>query len=210
MKTHKVRPVLVESKEPNNIYTIDGKLYQTTPNTNIVVSKTDKLIPQQLILISLEDERIEVGENYYNIRLNKVFQAIAYDGYPSKEDCKVIATQTQLSPEYIQKFIEEYNKGEVKDFEIEMIEKIHNHYSGANAQWKELLPKLTNGFVTIVEKLQMPKISADDLPLTNGYYTEEDMLQAFIAGEQYCLMQETSTPKNALPFDKWMHNYKKK
>ena len=75
---------------------------------------------------------------------------------------------------------------------------------------KMFQPKLNNGHVTIVEKLQMPKISADDLPLTNGGYNEEDMLQAFTAGEQYCLMQETSTPKNALPFDKWIRNYKKK
>ena len=33
---------------------------------------------------------------------------------------KVIATQSQIPPEYIQQFIEEYNKGEVKDIEIEM------------------------------------------------------------------------------------------
>lgn len=165
MKTKLVRPVLVESKEPNNIYILDGKLYQTTPNANIVVSKADKLIPQQLILISLEDEKIEVGENYYNIRLNKVFEAIANDGYPSKEDCKVIATQTQLSPEHIQKFIEEHNKWEVKDIRIEMEE-----YTDGNGMYrnsKMFQPKLTNGFITIVEKLQMPKISADDLPLTN-------------------------------------------
>lgn len=208
MKTKLVRPVLMPV-DKSFLYLHGGKLYNNRTTMHIPDGKQQ---PQQLILISLEDEKIEVGENYYNTRLNKVFEAIANDGYPSKEDCKVIATQEQLSPELIQQLVDEYNNGGMKDFEIEMIEKIHNHYSGANAQWKELLPKLTNSFGTVVTE----KENSDREIIEHVFgkcqmtYTEEDMLQAFTAGEQYCLMQETSTLKIALPFDKWIHNYKKK
>jgi hypothetical protein len=100
---------------------------------------------------------------------------------------KVIAFQSQLSPWYIQQFINEYNKGEVKDIRIEMEE-----YTDGNGMYrnsKMFQPKLTNGFVTIVEKLQMPKISADDLPLSNGGYTEEEVIKllekAFIKAASY-------------------------
>lgn len=207
MKIKLVRPVLMPV-DKSFLYLHGGKLYNNRTTMHIPDGKQQ---PQQLILISLEEEKIEVGDTFYDTySKNMGIASVNFGKVGDDTSKKVIATQSQLSPEYVQQFINEYNKGEVKDIRIEMIEKIHNHYSGANAQWKELLPKLTNGFVTIVEKLQMPKISADDLPLTNGNYTEEDMLQAFIAGEQYCLMQETPTPKIALPFDKWIYNYKKK
>lgn len=195
MKTKLVRPVLVESKEPNNIYTLGGKLYQTTPNTNIVVSKTDKLIPQQLILISLEDEKIEVGDiGFINIGGGTV-GTVSYDKeyktwdlttkdnvhYPftTREYIKkVIVPQEQISPELIQQLVDEYHNGGMKDFEIEMIEKIHNHYSGANAQWKELLPKLTNGFVTIVTEKENSdrEIIEHVLGKCQMTYTEEELL----------------------------------
>ena len=120
METKLVRPVLLESKEPNNIYTLDGKLYQTTPNTNIVVSKADKLIPQQLILISLEDEKIEVGDrviyDFFDGHKVDVIVDNTIDTYPERwlGFKRVIACQSQLSLEYIQQFIEEYNKGKLR------------------------------------------------------------------------------------------------
>lgn len=123
MKTKLCRPVLVESKELPNI----GDIVKSKFNDIHILTKNDTksyiktITKQQLILISLDpDEKIEVGDTLIDIRDNKLFkiERILTNHYESgvmsyqKSYCrKVIATQSQLSPEYIQQFIEEYNKG---------------------------------------------------------------------------------------------------
>jgi hypothetical protein len=84
----------------------------------------------ELILISLEDEKIEIGDLYImdEFLMNPVKdknEADRCNNYPSIAPfCKkVIARQSQISPEYISKFVEQYNNGCVKDFEIEMMYK---------------------------------------------------------------------------------------
>lgn len=147
-----VRPVLVESKEPNNIYTLDGELYQTTPNTNIVVSKTDKLIPQQLILISLEeDEKIEVGDRCYCSIENRIIINQFHTNVPLTRK-KVVATQEQLSPELIQQLVDEYNSGGMKEKEIEITNPTYDDWMDNGASPVFSKPKLTNGFITVVKK----------------------------------------------------------
>ena len=72
---------------------------------------------------------------------------------------KVIARQSQISPEYISKFIEQYNNGCIDDLKIEM-EELYIYPDGTKSKISRLMPdakpieepKLTNGFVTIVEK----------------------------------------------------------
>lgn len=116
MKTLKCRPVLVEV-DKSFLYLHGGKLYNNRTTMHI---PDGKQITQQLILISLNtDEKIEVGNKYYSTIHNQIFECINNKQYFENE-FKVIATQSQLSPEYIQQFIEEYNKDEVKDVEIEM------------------------------------------------------------------------------------------
>ena len=113
MKTKKCRPVLVESKENTGI----------TLGINITKNIPGAMRGQnyELILISLEDEKIEVSDLVYDTLKNRLFNAMSnYDGM--KYIHKVIATQNQISPEYIAKFIEQYNNGKVDDVEIEMQE----------------------------------------------------------------------------------------
>lgn len=189
MKTKLVRPVLVESKEPTELILSAADKYKYLHKTeyygSAMESTLGKDVYQQLILISLEDEKIEVGDKY--LLPNGIITSAATDYKRPDDYKKIIATQSQLSPEHIHQFIKEYNKGEVKDIRIEMEE-----YTDGNGMYrnsKMFQPKLTNGFITIVEKLQIPKISADDLPLTNGNYTEEEVIEllekAFIKAASY-------------------------
>ena len=115
MKTKKCRPVLVESKENTGI----------TLGINITKNIPGAMRGQnyQLILISLEDEKIEVGDMLLDSNLKDSFELFSpYENndIPVYEFYKVIATQDQLSPEYIAKFISQYNNGNVEDVEIKM------------------------------------------------------------------------------------------
>lgn len=165
MKTKKCRPVLVESKENTGI-TLGINITRNIPG--IMRGQN-----YQLILISLDpDEKIEVGDKYivelFNVKgkstgfhlescnvINDVWvNNTSVDLTRHINNCKkVIALQSQLSPEYIQQFIEEYNKDKVKDVEIEMVTMNKGYNNHEDSPYNEIdIPKLTNGFVTIVEK----------------------------------------------------------
>ena len=175
MKTKRVRPILVESKV-STLHISHGKLLTRSIKPT---SKSDlyKSIPQELILISLEDEEIKVGEIGLDLRDNTLFEVkrILTNHYESgilsfqKSYCKkVIAHQSQISPEYISKFVEQYNNGSVEDLEIEMehywinSDSIKGNFFTEVAKFEPSInqydailnnrPKLINGFVTIVEK----------------------------------------------------------
>ena len=162
MKTHKVRPVLISTTDTLNIYNILSR-----PNGKILICNTGAeyrrllglgWIPKELILISLENEKIEVGDTFVNdygeiIVATKEIVAQLY--FPKK---KVIARQSQIPSKYISKFIEQYNNNCVEDIEIEMEERFEEDTSKSYIQGKGqpaikiVEPKLTNGFVTIIEK----------------------------------------------------------
>lgn len=203
MKTHKVRPVLVESIE-STLHLSHGKMIITSIEST---GKSDlyKSIPQELILISLEDEKIEVGDEFYcSDRTNyaHLFTCSGHTdnthlqvksdneyGYGDWAICyskKVIARQSQIPTEYISKFIEQYNNGCIEDLEIEM-EELYFHGSGyykaeqlspvAQEKYdfmKELKPKLTNGFVTIVEKELKYNFSFDEARLVIDQFICEE------------------------------------
>ena len=151
MKTKSVRPVLVESKERTNIFNHDNKLIFD----NLLGEKWSLGKYQELILISLENEKIEEGELVYHFA-SKECCIYPNGGFPSNKHCaKVITHRSQILPEYISKFIEQYNNGCVEDVEIEMdyfptMGKIIGDevFPGPNIYY----PKLTNNFVTIIEK----------------------------------------------------------
>ena len=120
MKTKKCRPVLVECSRKSR----KGDLVISPTGLGIHISDIEYSVhnKQQLILISLEDEKIEVGDTYFNIVSNEMVEVDFTIDYEQNHCKKVIATQSQISPEYIAKFIEQYNNGKVDDVEIEMQE----------------------------------------------------------------------------------------
>lgn len=179
MKTYKVRPVLVSTENKvHDTYMIDRLEYQIDKKLSI------NGIEQELILISLEDEKIEVGDIvlYHNPNTQRKLvvkvSSITNDMFdyerktleireiPTIWAKKVIARQSQISPELIQQLVDEYNNGDMKDFEIEINSDIkHNGIQELlkdefYQNFPEELPncvfievsKLTNGFVTVVKK----------------------------------------------------------
>ncbi len=226
MKTKLVRPVLVESNNPVQIGSIMKyiKLFPfhdddvDKPVGSLVLNKNFNIVSSnqywkhcQLILISLEDDKIEedalvlVDGGLGRIGLDKFQNNVKYSIRPKK----VIATQSQLSPEYIQQFIEEYNKGEVKDFKIEMEDRF-GYCAKCNAyQFASFItcnyrpscggkiiqkdePKLTNGYVTIVNK---------EVPT----YTEEEVYSIM---QQYLENYVWSNGKYITPKE-WFNQHKK-
>ena len=211
MKTKLCRPVLVEDKKihqdfPQNEYRdYLSLLIPKHPGASPILSLfrqanfTNKINPQQLILISLDpDEKIEEGDSWIGHKIGEIEKesklvlitpenrkSILHHVVKSNFG-KVIATQDKISPEYIQQFIEEYNKGEVKDVEIEMITMNEGHNKPEDYPFQEIdIPKLTNGFITIIEKSNIEKqadlveeIAFENLkvkePIT---YTEEEVLE---------------------------------
>jgi len=178
MKTKKCKPVLIESKENTGI----------TLGINITKNIPGAMRGQnyQLILISLEDEKIEVGDKCYHpstglIEIIEKETLITYSNYKFKttdEKCwicdltnetkKVIATQDQISPEYITKFVDQYNNGEVNDVEIEVYTMNEGYTDVNDYPYQEInILKLSNGFITIIEKKE-PTL-----------YTEEEVYELF-------------------------------
>jgi len=199
------KPILIESKEYNQLRLDNNSKLSFEPNIKGLNYAGLIHKYQQLILISLdENEKIEIGDIIYSEILNEIEVLkempkgdlkFWFDGI-----YKVITTQEQLSPEYIQQFIEEYNRGEVKDVEVKYVDNGHEDWIGDDYNgepfWNEKLePKLTNGFVTITSKEE------------NITYTEEEV---------YELLR--SFRRDVLPFgqivdfelNNWFNNNKKK
>ena len=158
MKTKRVRPVLVEIKDASNIFENNDKTLSFYEHKQHASSGGKKF---ELILISLEDEKIEVGNEYLD-DCGLIRKAVTSDEdyWKRRPDYKkVIARQSQISPEYISKFIEQYNNDCVEDLEIEM-EELYIYPDGTKSKISRLMPdakpveepNLTNGFITIVEK----------------------------------------------------------
>lgn len=212
MKTKLCRPVLIEDKNiiqdfPENEYRDYLSLFISKhPNSKASLSLErqqgfmDKINPQQLILISLKpNEKVENSDLIYwesKIYNGKDFIEMRYPVY--SDFFKVIATQDQIPPEYIQQFIEEYNKGKVKDVEIEMFEP--TLYTEDGLDYKDnIQPKLTNGFITIVEKKSIT-------------YTEEEVyeLTKEAVGLWRKSLHTTKLYRNKEHHGKWWNEIKKK
>jgi len=174
MKIKLLRPILIETDEYLEDYPFLGlennKLSIYTENNQ----SNFNVIPQKLILISLDNEdKIDIRDDYYSSTINRIFNAYSDSLVKSSNESinchKVIATQSQISAEYIRKFIEEYNTGNIKDVDIEMVDNnpnkqellYHNEHREyffediVNGEIKTVYlkykPKLTNGFITIVQ-----------------------------------------------------------
>ena len=204
MKTKHVRPVLVESKDIHSQLEIDtisiGKLSYEAKQYHCKH-------PQELILISLEDEKIEVGNEYLDDCV-LIREAVTSDEdyWKRRPDYKkVIARQSQISPEYISKFVKQYNQDCIEDLEIEMeyfendtLECIGMDGEPNCVLFNGFTPKLANGFVTIVEKELIT-------------YTENDMRDAFEAGHKLGWSGYPNTDNWTQPkFEEWFDKNKKK
>lgn len=169
MKVKRVRPILVETNEPTNIFKDHSGLFHSNLNLQTGHSINSSVIGYKLILISLEYEKIEVGDTIYSEILNEIDILEKMPKGDSKfwfkGIYKVIANQNQLSLEYIAKFVEQYNNGKVDDVEIEMNGEWDNDYNGYYAD--TIKPKLTDGFISIIENKQ------------TILYTEEEVYELF-------------------------------
>ena len=212
MKTKLCRPVLVKTNTKSQllINKINGRLLFDCES--IIIENAQY---QELILISLyPKEKIEIGDKYYNSVRKKIHicenEIEKQSVNQFKEYAhKVIATQSQIPPKYIQQFIEEYNINSVKDIEIEMEEYDHDE------EWSEISgayetcryrPKLINGFISIVDnKDDSDKEIIDYVFNKPILYTEEEIEELV---ESY-LFDLSSTYKE-IPFRSWFEQNKKK
>lgn len=160
MKTKLCKPVLIESKLTLN--SIDNKDIKLNYSKGCIVKYNIQNyyhMVYQLILISLDpDEKIEVGNICYDLESPRLFTCAVGENVLFRllknKAAKVIAIQSQLSPEYIQQFVEEYNKCEIKDVEIEMEDwcDYDDDCTWGGLDKADYRIKLTNNFITIVNK----------------------------------------------------------
>ena len=206
MKTKRVRPILVEIKEASNIFENNDKTLSFYEHKQHASSGGKKF---ELILISLEDEKIEVGNEYLDDCI-LIREAVTSDEdyWKRRPDYKkVIARQSQIPQEYISKFVKQYNQDCIEDLEIEMeyfendtLECIGMDGEPNCVLFNGFTPKLTNGFVIIVEKE----------PIS---YTEEEVKS--LCSEAYSLglsslKSEIPDLEEMMELDNWFNKNKKK
>lgn len=184
MKTKLVRPVLVK----NSIVaqTNPSATGLTLCNDNVLrignpLDKSESRV--NLVLISLEEDEINSGDILFHTLSKRLFRVLdssylfnikCIDIINNEElicsniSChKVIVTQEQISPEYITKFVDQYNDGGVSDIEIVVEKDKSNLCDCYNTKFckstqlrngvkcrdeKHYKPKLVDNFIIIIEK----------------------------------------------------------
>jgi len=187
MTTKLCRPILIESKNLSTTkgqLCLNGNYLFTARESDNV----HPLKPQQLVLISLDpNEKIKINDKFIYketfldgtvktrqdfIKYNWILTTCNKEDLPYIERAlyginskkgisgiyKVMTTQEQLSPKYIQQFIQEYNTNSVKDIEIEMRIIFEPYYKDT-----EVL-NLKNNFVNIITNTK-----------SQIFYTEEEV-----------------------------------
>lgn len=107
------------------------------------------MTPKKLILISLDDDLKDgdsclVDGGLGRIGIDTYSECVMYSVRPKK----VIADQSQIPDDYIQKFISEYNIDDVKDVDIECWD--NSDYNPS--MFPDIRPKITDNFITFVQK----------------------------------------------------------
>lgn len=156
MKTKSCKPIVIPidtkdalQSDRKYLTITNGKLFNPFQN-----------VYYQLFLISLEEEKIKKFETYYSILHNQLFKCIHNQQIFADYERKIIATQDMIPPKYIIQFIEEYNKNEVNAVNIEMTFDVYDDDVFAKHDWK---PKLTNGFVNIINNQTNTNIQSFEL-----------------------------------------------
>lgn len=141
MITKTCMPVLIETKDINTAIKINrnNKFY------NLILFSCDlnetfttgDLITDGIVIIAATEKLVN-----------------AQDLIGRRDWRKIIATQKELSPEYIQRFIQEHDSSRVNNIEIEMEQEKSTGYTEDRCRtfYGKYKPVLTNGYVTIVEK----------------------------------------------------------
>lgn len=153
-----VKPVLVKSKGRTNLWAYKGRTLRYN-ETNF--NDEDDTEYYQLVFISADPkEKINVGDVYLmeGELMNPCIdqkEADRCNNHPhiAPHCTKVIVTQDQIPESYIQRFVDEYNKGKVKDVELEMITMNKGYNKENDAPYQEVhIPKLILGHVSISDK----------------------------------------------------------
>lgn len=188
MKTKKGRLILIPTTEKTGI-TLGDNITRNIPGDFRGQN-------YQLILVSLENDKIEVGDLMYKADIKgNLYKHIPTDNVWYKDAKKVIATQSQLSESYIQKFIQQYNADKVEDVEIEMEEDGDVELQGR--EYINYSPKLINGFITFVKEEQYPIL-----------YTEEEVQRfVFKAYNQRTIDDKVRSTESLM---NWFNQNKKK
>ena len=172
MINKRVKPVLISSSNKTDllINTLNNKLLYDCLD---IVKEHAKYY--QLALISLDpNEKLDQGDlGYINIGGGTIGK-ISYDNKYNTWDLttddgihypfstreyikKVIATHDKISPKDIYRLVGEYNRGSMKEFDIEMSEYYYTvKYPSSGMVDEEALvsgkkPKLTDGYIIIVQ-----------------------------------------------------------
>ena len=186
MKTKRVRPILISTyNKVHDTYMIDRLEYQIDKKLSI------NGIEQELILISLEDEKIDHEKDRYFESSNGSIKTIIKAGLNIKTIGRyynIAARQSQIPPKYISKFIEQYNSGCVEDIEIE-VEGYVNSTTWEYDEPEGYNPKLTNGYITVANKqpisyseeevrqllIDRAKEFSTSLPSFNNFLLQQDL-----------------------------------
>lgn len=215
-----VMPVLVETKA----YAKIGDLVNVFGILVIANEDMSHHYKQNLILVSLKDEKVEIGDKYYDSHNNLVLVATTQSDHNVYHYKKVMAVQSQIPVKYIQRFIEEYNGRNIKEIEIEMESWTNKETCCStemlvrppetitcpicNKSWMNLgcgvrhlithyKPKLTNGCVTIVDKEE------------SVLYSKEEVIDCMVEFASYVLASYAKDV-NPISATEWLKQNKKK
>lgn len=141
------RPVLVDCEKPIEIGSLfeyvkkkpmhdndlDGKIGSLIKNKNSYLRPSSHYKHKELVLIDLDNKNISSGDKVIINGESKIFtikqiidERVFLFEYPHLTISldiinKIITTQEQLSPEYIDMFVDEYNSAAVRDIKINPI-----------------------------------------------------------------------------------------
>ena len=162
-------------------------MFDENETGKLIYSDSNIRTPTQLQhLYIISDDEIKEGDWYYCKRLNKIFQAIKGITYNIEgNEHKIIATTDeslnlpQPSKQFIQKYIEEYNKGNVitdvlVEYENVYIDafgtKIVQHKKDSNSYLKQCT------FINSILKVN-PKDNTITIKKTKENYTKEEVIR---------------------------------
>lgn len=155
MKTKLCKPILIEDITEESLHS--DRMYLISVNNRLYNPFENSYY--QLALVSIDpNEKIKIGDRViYQMNDGHITDLIVdntINTYPERWQGfkKVMAAQSRISPEYTNQFVEEFNKNEIKDVDIEMEEITEPIQDGDWSKYTQYKPKLTNDFITIIKE----------------------------------------------------------
>lgn len=216
---HKIITIPIQKQaEIGDIYKCEaGEGYFFVTENKLHWTKT-KGSAYQLLLLSDEEIKIEDYAQTYNQKKEVVIHHCKYSGDTESANnlkCpKIIAAYPKIDnlPTFSIEFIKEWCDNPVKEVEIEM-EDISRSIIPIVV---ETIPKLTNGFITIINKDLIKEESDKEIieyvfnkSKESIVYTEEDLHEAFCAGAGFDIKSLNKETQYYM-FTDWFEQNKKK